>query len=156
MQLIKNKSASIIIWGIIGCIVMVLVESIIQPAYLHKSLIKVITFALCILAHILLTQDKSFLEVFRVRDRKQLSFSILLGVLVFGMILLTYYIFRGFINLDNIAANLMQKEAVSRDNFIYIAIYISIVNSFLEEVILSRILIRDPEEICQSCIYLSL
>lgn len=120
-----NKRAnSIVLAVVLGCISMALVETVIQPGYVIKSAIKLVLFAGTVLA---------FRGTPELLCPKGLGIAALLGGGIFAAVLGTFFLFRSFIDLDTIAAGLLAKENVSRENFLWVALYISIVNSFLEE-----------------------
>ena len=58
-----------------------------------------------------------------------------LGLGIYSVILGAFFLFRPFLDLDAIAAGLLSKEGVSQENFLPVALYISLVNSLLEELL---------------------
>lgn len=132
-MLIKNKAIQILFLVSLGCIIMSFIEGIIQPSYVYKSLIKLIIFLSLILIYCLYNKDFSFFKVLKVHDKKDLLISITIGLAVYSIIILSYFIARNFIDLEQIAANLTTKENISRNSFIFVALYISFINSLLEE-----------------------
>ncbi len=58
-----------------------------------------------------------------------------LGAGIYGVILGAFFLFRPWLELDSIAGHLLDKEGVSRENFLYVALYISLCNSALEELL---------------------
>jgi len=130
---IKNKCFQILLLVTLGCIIMSIIEGIIQPSYVYKSAIKLTTFLSLILTYCLFNKDYSFFNVLKVHDKKDLFISILAGLAVYILIIASYFIAKNFINLDTIASNLAAKENISKSNFIFIALYISFINSLLEE-----------------------
>ena len=108
------------------CLSMAFVESVLQPGYAVKSAIKLLLFAaaVCTLG-----------DVRRWFRREGLGLGLLLGGGIFAVILLAFLLFRPFLDLDAIAAGLLGKEGISRENFLWAALYISVVNSGLEELL---------------------
>ena len=108
------------------CLSMAFVEAVLQPGYAVKSAIKLLLFAaaVCTLG-----------DVRRWFCREGLELGLLLGGGIFAVILLAFFLFRPFLDLDAIAAGLLSKEGVSRENFLWVALYISIFNSLLEELL---------------------
>lgn len=127
----QRKEIQIIILVIIGCTIMAIVESILKPGYFYKSIIKMITFFSCFL--IFKAINRTPLLIFKIDDKKQLLISLLIGLVVYGIIISGYYIFKDLINFNNITNNLLEKENITKNNFIYVSVYISIINSFIEE-----------------------
>lgn len=108
------------------CLSMAFVEAVLQPGYAVKSAIKLLLFAAAVCA---------LGDVRRWFRREGLGLGLLLGGGIFAVILLAFFLFRPFLDLDAIAAGLLGKEGISRENFLWVALYISIVNSLLEELL---------------------
>lgn len=126
---------NIIITGILifACIAMYLIETYIKPAYILKSIYKILLFAILPMLYCAIDKDFKFKEYFIVKEKKQIFISIALGLGVYFIILIVYFIIKRFIDLDNITLQLNNNLNVNKDNFIFVAIYISFVNSMLEE-----------------------
>lgn len=131
----SNKGKMIMFLVIIACVAMYIVESIIAPEYAIKSIAKMIVFSVCIICYCYFYKDKEMLKIFKYRNKKEAIVSVSLGVGVFTIILVAAYIAQSFIDFNVIKDNLLSKENISADNFIYIMIYISIINSLLEETV---------------------
>ena len=108
------------------CLSMAFLEAVIQPGYAAKSAIKLLLFAAAVC---------TIGDVRRWFRREGLGMGLLLGGGLFAVILLVFFLFRPFLDLDAIAAGLMGKEGISRENFLWVALYISIVNALLEELL---------------------
>ena len=108
------------------CLSMAFWEAVLQPGYAVKSAIKLLLFAAAVC---------TIGDVRRWFRREGLGMGLLLGGGIFAVILLVFFLFRPFLDLDAIAAGLMGKEGISRENFLWVALYISIVNSLLEELL---------------------
>ena len=120
-----NRKAFCIVLSIcLACAAMALVETVFQPGYLIKSALKAGLFLGTVL------YSGNLRSLFR---REGLTIAAGLGAGIYGVILLAFFLFRPFIDLDTIAAGLLGKEGVSAENFLWVALYISIVNSLLEE-----------------------
>ena len=116
----------IILSVVLLCLAMAFLEAVIQPGYAAKSAIKLLLFAAAVC---------TIGDVRRWFRREGLGMGLLLGGGIFAVILLVFFLFRPFLDLDAIAAGLMGKEGISRENFLWVALYISIVNSLLEELL---------------------
>lgn len=117
----------------ISCLVMFWVETILQPGYLGKSIIKLCLFALLPILYSRYHQPKISLQFCRIPQGKSLVSCLLWGAGVYAFIISAYFLFASFIDLPHIATLLQDNLAVNKENFIFIAIYIAIMNSFLEE-----------------------
>lgn len=122
----KRQGFFIIAAVVLSCLLMALVESVIQPGYLAKSVVKLLLFS-CAIA--LCGGIRSSLRL------EGLGFGLILGGAIYGIILGAFALFRTFIDLGAIGEGLLGKEGVSRENFLWVALYISIFNSLLEELL---------------------
>lgn len=117
-------------------LLMGLVDGVLQPGYAVKSAIKVVLFLSAPGGYLLL--DKSARQdiraLFRPR-RKDLLIALGLGVTVYGVILGGYYLLRAPLDIDALALRLTADGGVSRDNFLWVSLYICLVNSLLEEIL---------------------
>ena len=122
-----NRKAFCIILGIcLACLVMALMETVFQPGYVIKSAVKAALFLGTVL----------YLGSLRgLRRREGRGAAAALGAGIYGVILAAFLLFRSFIDLEAIAAGLLGKEGIRRENFLWAALYISIVNSGLEELL---------------------
>jgi len=126
----KKAMTSILI---IACILMYLIESNIRPVYVIKSLYKIIIFAGLPLIYCAFDKEVKFKEYFSINDKKQIKFAMALGLGIFLIVQAGYYILKEFIALDNIAMILENNLNVNKDNFVFVSLYISLINSLLEE-----------------------
>lgn len=121
-----NRQAKTIILSIIlGCAAMAMVETVFRPGYVIKSAVKLVLFAGTVLAF----GGRGLLR------REGLAPAAGLGAGIYGFLLAAFFLFRPFIDLQSIAAGLLEKEGVSRSNYLWVALYISLVNSGLEELL---------------------
>ena len=115
-------------------LLMCVVDGILQPPYLYKSLIKIVLFLLLPLLYFVLYKGKGTylkkLFSFRMRD---VLMALVLGVGVFSVVMGAYFLLGDYIDLSGIRDSLTAGGGVTADNFLYVALYISFVNSLLEE-----------------------
>ena len=128
-----SKKSIIMIFMGLACISMYLIESYIRPMYVLKSLYKIILFAGLPLLYCVLDKEVKFKEYFIIQDKKQIKVALALGLAVYLFVQVGYFILKGFINLDNVAMVLESNLNVNKDNFILVSLYISFINSLLEE-----------------------
>lgn len=129
----KNTKINIIIISLIAIGIMYIVDSIINPGYLLKSLIKIIIFMVVPIIYTLYDGNIKLKSIFKIRYKRQLLTSLLLGIIVYIVIISAYLILKNFIELGNIKEIIEDNLNVNRNNFIFVALYISFVNSLLEE-----------------------
>ena len=112
------------------CAVMIFVESVLQPAYVVKSAVKLVlflgSFFLCSRMFHCRVLTKNY-------HRNALKRIILLAVGVYLFTFAGYHLLQDFLDIEQIRQSLMGKEGIDAGNFIFVALYISIVNSFIEE-----------------------
>lgn len=110
------------------------IDAVVQPPYFSKIPIKILFFLALPMLFFVIHRDEwsEFKALFCFR-KKGLPVSLLLGFVVFGVILGGYFAARGFIDFSGVTSSLTSGMGITADNFIWVAIYISIMNSFLEE-----------------------
>lgn len=118
---------------ILACMSMYLIETYVKPAYILKSVYKILLFAGLPFCYCLIDKNFKFKDYFIIKDKKQIFISAALGIGVYFGILIVYFIIKGFIDLDNITKQLNNNLNVNKDNFIFVSLYISFINSMLEE-----------------------
>ena len=128
----KRSAVLIILAGLLCCAAMALVDGLWQPAYALKSGIKVVLFLLIPLGLSLLQKDVAFRELFRFR-KKGFAIALGLGIGIYGVILGAYLLVRNWFDFSGIAKSLSQNAGVTKDNFLFVSLYISFANSLLEE-----------------------
>ncbi|CQR47294.1 CAAX amino terminal protease self-immunity [Paraliobacillus sp. PM-2] len=128
-----NKSMLFItVFVFTGCTIMAWVDAVWMPDYEIKSAIKVVLFLLLPISYALMDKDTSFIQLF-VFKKKTILFPILLGLGVYVFIVSAYFLIGPFFDLSNITSSLESNIGVSSSNFVFVALYISFINSLLEE-----------------------
>lgn len=128
----KKEKFGIIILIVICCIVMALVETVVEPTYFIKSAAKVIVFAVFPLIVIKLLGIKIFNNNFKL-NKKDILKLLLLGFAIYAVIIGAFFLTRNVFDYSALVASLSEDQNVDSKNFIWIALYISFGNSFLEE-----------------------
>ena len=130
--IMKKNTLWVILTAVVCCGLMALVDGVIQPGYAVKSAIKIGVFLLIPFLLSRLVPEVRFREVFHF-SRKGVLLSFGLGTAVYGLILGGYFLLRDVFDFSNIVDSLTSNAGVSRKNFLYVSLYISFVNSLLEE-----------------------
>ena len=60
-------------------------------------------------------------------------FAIVLGLIVYAVILGAYFLFKNIFDFSALVGSLNETTGVNKSNFLWVALYISFANSFLEE-----------------------
>ena len=126
------KKLHIPILVIIACIVMGIVDAVIQPGYAIKSAIKIIMFLLIPIVYGLFLKEFNIKNLMKP-DKKGLCIAICLGFVIYGVVLGAYWIFKDVFDFSALTGSLNETTGVNKSNFVWVAIYISFVNSLLEE-----------------------
>lgn len=128
----KNQARIIIVIMAVACACMGVVDAIIQPGYAVKSAIKILMFLLLPILYSLYNKD-CYLKKLFIPSRRGIIVALLLGVGVYLVILTAYFIFHDIFDFSKLTSSLTATTGVKKDNFIFVALYISFVNSLLEE-----------------------
>lgn len=118
---------------LLGCAVMTWVEAGLRPVYPIKSALKVLIFLGCVGLYVLLCGDQTPLRALRPPRRRALRTALALAAAVFAVILGGYALLAPWLDLSAVTGNLGAKEGVTAATFPFVALYISLGNSFLEE-----------------------
>ena len=128
----KRESKILVLAALIACGIMAVVDGVIRPGYAVKSAIKIALFLGIPLLAVFLSPRIHVSRIFRFQKKGFLT-ALLLGLGVYGVILGGYFLVRNFFDFSGIAGTLSQNAGVNRDNFLFVSLYISFVNSLLEE-----------------------
>ncbi len=131
---IKQKAWYLIITVLFSSVMMTLTDSVWSPGYFQKSLVKILLFLLFPLIYYAVNRNEfpAFKQLF-VPKKKDFFLSLLLGVSVFAVILGGYFLLCDVVDFSGITESLTASAGVDKDNFVVVALYISFVNSLLEE-----------------------
>ena len=130
----KRKTLYIVISVLVLSILMSFVDAVIRPTYFVKSVIKIILFAVVPMIYFALFRDEvSQMKKLFVPRKKDFFRSLAMGVAIYIVIVGGYFLLRDIIDFSAITGNLTANAGITADNFVYVATYISFVNSFLEE-----------------------
>lgn len=116
---------------IASCLLIFIIDKVIMPSYIVKSAFKILIFIGIPAVYSIITGRKVFRGLFS--GKAGFLKPAALGIAVYVLMIITFYLVSGFIDLENIRIRLSTNLEVDRRNFIYIALYISIINSLLEE-----------------------
>ncbi len=114
------------------CIIMAAVDGILMAGYVVKSIVKLVLFLMLPAVYSFCDKDVSVRDMF-VPDKKGIVPALLLGVSVYALILGGYFLLKDVFDFSSITGALTKNTGVTRDNFVFVSLYISFVNSLLEE-----------------------
>lgn len=131
---LNKKSIYIIMTVLFSSLLMSYIDVFILPPYFYRSAFKVVLFLLIPLIYfVLYTDELKNMKLLFVPKKKDFLIAISLGIIVYVIILGAYFLLKDYIDFNSIQNSLTQGVGVNADNFIYVALYISFMNSLLEE-----------------------
>lgn len=128
----KKKLSVLISLIVIFCIIMAVVDAFLMADYAVKSVIKFVLFLVLPVLYSLYDKTIDLKSIFKM-NKKGIITAVVLGVAVYVVILGAYIIFKDVFDFSMITSALTKNIGVSKDNFVYVSIYISFVNALLEE-----------------------
>lgn len=127
-----KKDTHLICGAVIACCaIMALVDGVLTPPYFIKSAVKVLLFLLVPIG-LSLRRDLKLFSILSP-DRKAVLPGLALGLSAFALILGGYTFLQTYLDLSGIPAALEQSAGVTKDNFLFVGLYIALCNSLLEE-----------------------
>ncbi len=128
-----TKSNIFLIVLITMCIVVIAyTDMVIRPPYVVKTLVKAPIFFLIPVIYTRIYKKENPFLILKANPRG-LKLGLLLGVSIYVIVVAFYLIASSIIDLSSIKTSLENNLGINKDNFFAIALYVCIVNSFLEE-----------------------
>ncbi|WP_241426720.1 CPBP family intramembrane glutamic endopeptidase [Dysosmobacter acutus] len=127
----KRKKHSIVFLVVLACSIMGFVDAIIQPGYVIKSAIKILLFLFSPILYAHFDGECNLKGL--LTPKKGVKIAVLSGVGVYAIILSAFLILRDVFDFSAVITSLSSSTGVTKSNFIWVALYISFVNSLLEE-----------------------
>lgn len=117
---------------ILGSFLLLFIEPYFNFSYWQRSMIKVSMFVgIPFFLYIRYPSLNPFGSI-KFKGRTLLN-SLLFGLVVYIFILVAFTLVQSFLSFESIKSSLLTNVNVSKENFIYVALYISIINSWIEE-----------------------
>lgn len=129
MRAVRKQARWTVALALLGCLAMAFVEAVLRPSYPVKSALKLVIFLGCAL---LCPGFRPF-RAFHRPDRRSLVTAASLAAGTFCLILGGYALLAPWLDLSAVTANLEAKEGITAGLFPFVALYISLGNSLLEE-----------------------
>lgn len=114
------------------CLVMAIVDGIIRPDYAIKSVIKIVLFLLAPVLYSVYDKNLQLKSVLKFK-KKDIKLTVGLAVAVYVVVLAAYFVTKNIFDFSGVTKSLESNIGVTGDRFIWVALYISFINSFLEE-----------------------
>lgn len=128
----SRYSKKVVALATAAVVFMFCIERFMQPTYIIKSIFKILLFAGTALLCLKMDNDTANQKIHRVKTNN-LKWCVLLGIGTYLLIIAGYFLLSDFIDAKQITDSLLAKENITASNFIFVAVYISFVNSLLEE-----------------------
>ncbi len=131
---IKDKKQLAIILSLLafGVVSMAIIDGVISPPYAVKSACKAVIFGVIPITAMLVTGNRDFFSLLKP-SKRGLLLSLSLGIALYAIIVGGYFLLRDVFDFSAVTASLTEGEGVTKENFPFVALYISVCNSFLEE-----------------------
>lgn len=117
--------------ALIACGLLALTDGFWQPGYWIRSAVKISLFGGAMGLFALVTGGPALPR--GLYTRQSLKGALLLGAGVFSVIWVAFLLCRSFIDFGTVAASLMTGQKVSAKNYLFVTLYITLINSGLEE-----------------------
>lgn len=129
-----KKAVYVLLTVLLLSVAVSLIDAVVKPPYALKVPIKIFFFLLVPMSFFLLWRDEfpRFRALFTFR-KKGLLLSLLLGVGVYAVILGGFFLTRNLIDYSGVTSSLTEGMGITAENFLFVSLYISLANSFLEE-----------------------
>ncbi len=131
--------------GLVCCGIMALVDGLWQPGYAIKTAVKLAVFGLLPLVLTKAWGLISLKELFIFRKNGFVA-ALGLGLGIYALILGGYFALRNIFDFSQIAGSLTENAGVTKDNFLFVSLYISFINSLLEEFFFRGVLFRNIKD----------
>ena len=129
-----KRKTSIMLSVFIFSIAITLIDAFVHPEYFLKIPIKIVFFLALPMIFFIRNKEafKDFKKLF-VFKKSGILKALLLGIGVYTVIVSGYFLTRNIFDYFNVTSSLTHGMGITADNFIYVSLYISLMNSFLEE-----------------------
>ena len=133
-----KKLIYIIAASILTVAILYITDQVLMLSYNVKIMVKLVTFITFPIIYISTTKNNVVSDSIEnakknLRKLKIKSISTVLGILLFMFLLGVYFIFKGFLDIDAIRMDFISKYKITKDSLLLYGLYMSFVNSLLEE-----------------------
>lgn len=133
-KVLKKNLIFIIAASIITITLLYICDQILNINYVNKIIIKLFLFSVFPIIYIFKTGDNVLKDSIKNRGKiLNIRLSNVLGILVFFLIMVLYIIFKQYIDINILINEFEGKYKIDRNSIVYYGLYITFVNSLLEE-----------------------
>lgn len=129
-----NKKKTIMSLIALFSIAITLIDAFVHPNYFVKIPIKILFFLA--LPMLFFVKNKGAFQDFKklfIFKKNGILKAFLLGIGVYAVIVGGFFLTRNVIDFSNVTSSLTEGMGITAKNFIFVSLYISLMNSFLEE-----------------------
>ena len=127
-----KKTIFMIALILIFCVLMAIIDGVFKADYFIKSAIKLVLFLILPALYSLCDKDVKIRQLFKP-GKNGMKTAVLLCISVYLVILCGYLLLKNVFDFSAITDALTKNIGVTGENFIFVSLYISFVNSLLEE-----------------------
>ncbi len=130
----NQKNIHIVLSVLIFSLAVSFIDAFVKPNYFVKIPIKILFFLVLPMIFFFIHKEDSeqFKKLFAFKKGGFMK-ALFLAFGVYGVIVGGFFATRNIIDYSNVTSSLTGGMGITADNFIYVALYISLMNSFLEE-----------------------
>lgn len=133
-----KKLLYIITTSLLTIAILYITDQVLMLSYNTKIIVKLIAFLTFPLIYISIAKDnviKDSVENAKrnFRKLKIRSISTILGLALFIFLIGMFFIFKGFLDMEAMRTDFADKYKITKDNLLFYGLYMSFVNSLLEE-----------------------
>ena len=132
MEKTKKNAIIVLLLSLTLCVCMGLVDAILSPPYAVKSAIKLVLFGAIPVLYLIFTKSMDPKKLFSLK-KQHAGLILPLAFGIFAVIMIAFFALRNFIDFSSVTDSVTADAGVTRENFIFVALYIALINSFLEE-----------------------
>ncbi len=127
----KKKSYIMVLLVIVFCAIMAIVD-VLKADYFLKSAIKLIVFLALPMLYALFDKNIKIIPLFKP-NKKGIKLALSLCIPLYVIIVGGYFLLKDVFDFSNITGTLTSNIGVEKQNFLWVSLYISFINSLLEE-----------------------
>ncbi|MBQ7980323.1 MAG: CPBP family intramembrane metalloprotease [Oscillospiraceae bacterium] len=130
----NKKNIHIVLSVLIFSLAVSFIDAFVKPNYFVKIPIKILFFLVLPMIFFFIYKEdfEQFKKLFTFKKSGFVK-ALLLALGVYGVIVGGFFATRSIIDYSNVTTSLTGGMGITADNFLYVALYISLMNSFLEE-----------------------
>lgn len=127
------KKATFMVFIIVMfCVIMAVIDGVVKADYFVKSIIKLVLFLILPVLYSLYDREIRIEKIF-IPEKSGIKLASILCVLIYAVIFGGYLLLKNVFDFSAITGALTKNIGVTGENFIFVSLYISFVNSLLEE-----------------------